>query len=216
MSLWLCVWETVTSNSIYSYSMYIRIGSDLSKAMLRVSSWVVTTGADSLAATCSSLGCTAPRRPKPAALLLVAPPFTRPGESVVRDETHKVSQNTSCLSWSTSITSALESGRQEGDRRQKRKMSARLVGTRKADKKLRVGNSYNTNTEASRCKHTDVLANKNQERLWLMSRGCRWTAKRKEQFKDPGRQVQKKVTQRGRTLCRLKKVQGKGQKKRNN
>lgn len=49
-----------------------------------------------------------------------------------------------------------------------------------------------------------------------MSRDCRWTAKRKEQFKDPGRQVQKKVTQRGRTLCRLKKVQGKGQKKRNN
>ncbi|KAA8593826.1 hypothetical protein FQN60_004660, partial [Etheostoma spectabile] len=48
-------------------------------------------------------------RPKLAALLLQAAPFPRPDERALRDETHKVSQNTSCLSWSTSITSALES-----------------------------------------------------------------------------------------------------------
>lgn len=107
---WLCVQQKTFCNLICC------IVSDLSKAMLRVSSWVVTTGADSLAATCSSLGCIAPRRPKPAAVLLQAPPFLRPGDSAVRDETHRVSQKTSCLSWSTSITSALESGRQEGER----------------------------------------------------------------------------------------------------
>lgn len=106
---------------IYSYFVCLSIiVSDLSKAMLRVSSWVVTTGADSLAATCSSLGCTVPRRPKLEAALLVAPPFTRPGERAVRDETHKVSQNTSCLSWSTSITSALESEKWDGDPRRKK------------------------------------------------------------------------------------------------
>lgn len=92
---------------------------DLSNAMLRVSSCVVTTGAESLAATCSSLGCAAPRRPilavAVAAALLEASPFSRVGESAVRDETLRVSQQTSCLSWSTSITSALESEGQEED-----------------------------------------------------------------------------------------------------
>lgn len=83
--------------------------------MFRVSSWVVTTGADNLAATCSSLGCIIPRRPK----LLAAPPlvsrFPPPCERDARDEMLKVSQKTISLSWSTSITSAVESEGQEGN-----------------------------------------------------------------------------------------------------
>lgn len=132
---------------IYLYFVCLFIVSDLSKAMLRVSSWVVTTGADSLAATCSSLGCTAPRRPKPAAPLLQAPPFTRPGESAVRDETHKVSQNTSCLSWSTSITSALESERREGDRWEKRRESQ----IRKWDRESTTTQTYQWGCKTQTC-----------------------------------------------------------------
>ena len=94
--------------------------------MLRVSSWVVTTGADSLAATCSSLGCSAPSNPRPLAVLqpvpleplAPTPMFEFPvvglgavtGVGAAREERERVSLNTSCLSWSTSITSALESG----------------------------------------------------------------------------------------------------------
>lgn len=123
----LCVWQTVALHPyIHILSVLSIMLSDLSKAMLRVSSWVVTTGADSLAATCSSLGCTAPRRPKLEAALLEAPPFTRPGESAVRDETHKVSQNTSCLSWSTSITSALESERWDSGGKKDKRADYRL------------------------------------------------------------------------------------------
>lgn len=97
---------------------------DLSKAMLRVSSCVVTTGAVSLAATCSSLGCIPPRTPRLVAVLLQAQGFPRSGERAVRDDTGRVSQNTSCLSWSTSITSARESvgeeSRDSGGRSEKK------------------------------------------------------------------------------------------------
>ena len=75
--------------------------SHLSKVIFLVSSWVVTTGAERRATTCSPLGCSAPRRPRPAV------PLCEVGD--VREDTHRVSQNTSCLSWSTSITTALES-----------------------------------------------------------------------------------------------------------
>lgn len=111
------------SHPVYFCSVHSSIFSDLSNAMLRVSSCVVTTGADSRAATCSSVGCITPRRPNPAVVLLQAPPFPLPGESAVRDDTHKVSRNTSCLSWSTSITSALESERKTG-REGKRKVES--------------------------------------------------------------------------------------------
>lgn len=77
----------------------------LSNEMLRVSSWVVTTGAESRAATCSSVGCSAPSPSSP------KPPLgpRREDGDDANDDMHSVSQNTSCRSWSTSITTALES-----------------------------------------------------------------------------------------------------------
>lgn len=60
--------------------------------MFLVSSCVATTGADRRAATCSSLGCSAPRRLKAVVHGLV-------GGEVGEEEGHgSVSQNTSCLS----------------------------------------------------------------------------------------------------------------------
>lgn len=61
----------------------------------------------------------------------------------MRVETHKVSQNTSCLSWSTSITSALESERQEDDKQEEQNEGNAIV--KEEDRKLTVGKYYNTN-----------------------------------------------------------------------
>lgn len=63
-------WHCILSN----FFLHRHDDSDLSKAMFRVSSCVVTTGADNLAATCSSLGCIIPRRPT----LLAAAPLLFP------------------------------------------------------------------------------------------------------------------------------------------
>lgn len=64
----------------------------LSNEMFLVSSCVATTGADRRAATCSSLGCSAPRRFKAVVHDL--------GEGEAGEEVWhgSVSQNTSCLS----------------------------------------------------------------------------------------------------------------------
>lgn len=109
---------------------------DLSKAMLRVSSCVVTTGAVSLAATCSSLGCIPPRTPRLVAVLLQAQGFPRSGERAVRDDTGRVSQNTSCLSWSTSITSARESvGEESRNMREWLRSETQVEGWRRKKRK---------------------------------------------------------------------------------
>ncbi len=79
------------------------LSAHLSKEMFFVSSCVATTGVDRRAATCSSLGCSAPTRLKAFVHGLVE------GEAGEEERHGSVSQNTSCLSWSTSITMALES-----------------------------------------------------------------------------------------------------------
>lgn len=87
--------ELFTKLSIGDNDLATLLCAHLSKEMFLVSSCVATTGADRRDATCSSLGCGAPRRLR---ALVQSLEEGEAGEEEEEDRHGSVSQNTSCLS----------------------------------------------------------------------------------------------------------------------